>query len=37
LVVESAEALMRLVTPENRELLRIIRDQSRNPWRLWRG
>jgi predicted transcriptional regulator len=27
LVVESAEALMRLLTPENRELLRIIRDE----------
>ena len=28
LVVESAEALMRLLTPENRELLRIIRDEK---------
>ncbi len=28
LVVESAEALMRLLTPENRELLRIIRDEQ---------
>jgi predicted transcriptional regulator len=27
LVVESADALMRLLTPENRELLRIIRDE----------
>ncbi|MEO8926187.1 MAG: helix-turn-helix domain-containing protein [Caulobacteraceae bacterium] len=27
LVVESAEALMRLLTPDNRELLRIIRDE----------
>ncbi len=28
LVVESAEALMRLLTPENRELLRLIRDEK---------
>ena len=28
LVVESAEALMRLLTPENRELLRVIRDDK---------
>ena len=28
LVVESVEALMRLLTPENRELLRIIRDEQ---------
>lgn len=28
LVVESAEALIRLLTPENRELLRIIRDDQ---------
>ena len=28
LVVESGEALMRLLTPENRELLRIIRDEK---------
>jgi len=28
LVVESVEALMRLLTPENRELLRIIRDEK---------
>ena len=28
LVVESVEALMRLLTPENRELLRIIRDDK---------
>jgi len=28
LVVESAEALMRLLTPENRELLRVIRDEK---------
>ena len=28
LVVESAEALMRLLTPENRELLRVIRDEQ---------
>jgi predicted transcriptional regulator len=28
LVVESAEALMRLLTPENRDLLRIIRDEK---------
>jgi predicted transcriptional regulator len=28
LIVESAEALMRLLTPENRELLRIIRDEQ---------
>ena len=28
LVVESAEALMRLLTPDNRELLRIIRDEK---------
>lgn len=28
LIVESAEALMRLLTPENRELLRIIRDEK---------
>ena len=28
LVVESADALMRLLTPENRELLRIIRDEK---------
>jgi predicted transcriptional regulator len=28
LVVESIEALMRLLTPENRELLRIIRDEK---------
>lgn len=27
-VVESAEALMRLLTPDNRELLRIIRDEQ---------
>jgi predicted transcriptional regulator len=27
LIVESAEALMRLLTPENRELLRVIRDE----------
>jgi predicted transcriptional regulator len=27
-VVESVEALMRLLTPENRELLRIIRDEQ---------
>ncbi|MBX3484797.1 MarR family transcriptional regulator [Phenylobacterium sp.] len=28
LVVESVDALMRLLTPENRELLRIIRDEK---------
>lgn len=28
LIVESAEALLRLLTPENRELLRIIRDEK---------
>lgn len=28
LIVESAEALMRLLTPENRELLRVIRDKQ---------
>lgn len=28
LVVESVEALMRLLTPENRELLRVIRDEE---------
>lgn len=28
LIVESAEALMRLLTPENRELLRVIRDEK---------
>lgn len=28
LVVESVEALMRLLTPENRELLRVIRDDQ---------
>ncbi len=28
LVVESGQALMRLLTPENRELLRVIRDEK---------